>query len=222
MIAIIFDIAFIILKNNKKQEQDNAGNITDSNQNLVKVELEDLNLCKYFATKFQTDCKNEEYIYVELTQEQIDSVTIIDQDNEAYPVNYLLLDAQSLKELENFKNLTGLGRWVSKSDLTPLANLTNLESLYLRGENISNIDALSNLSSLEILSLNYTKVSNLNALSNLKKLKSLSIGDTNVKDVSPLSSLSNLEYLLIYGTKVSDLTPLDNITDLTIDTTGGM
>ncbi len=100
------------------------------------------------------------------------------------------------------------------SDLTPLANLTNLESLDLYGTEVSDLTPLANLTNLEYLGLYGAEVSDLTPLANLTNLEVLSIDGTEVSDLTPLANLTNLEDLYLDDTEVSDLTPLANLMNL--------
>ncbi len=64
------------------------------------------------------------------------------------------------------------------SDLSPLAELMNLERLYIRNTQLSDLSPLAELQNLELLDLNGTLVSDLSPLAELKNLGSL---DCNTK-----------------------------------------
>lgn len=100
------------------------------------------------------------------------------------------------------------------SALEGISDLTCLEYLSLRDEEISDISALSGLVNLKSLQLANTDVSDISPLSSLKDLESLYLSRTNVNDLSPLSSLKNLETLHISKTDISDVSPLSELTNL--------
>ena len=102
------------------------------------------------------------------------------------------------------------------SDLTPLANLTKLQSLDLEDTQVSDLAPLANLTKLRSLDLEDTQVSDLAPLANLTKLQSLDLDDTQVSDLTPLANLTKLQSLWLNGTPVSDLAPLANLTKLRI------
>ena len=86
-----------------------------------------------------------------------------------------------------------------------LVKLGEVELLYLRNTEVSDVSALSNLTNLEWLYFSNTEVSDVSALSKLTKLDELSLYNTKVSDVSALSNLTNLKSLSLYNTKVSDV-----------------
>jgi Leucine-rich repeat (LRR) protein len=100
------------------------------------------------------------------------------------------------------------------SDLSPLADLSSLESLDLESTPVSNIAPLSNLVSLRTLRFVGTRVSDLSPLAGLTALQLLSLVGTEVSDLSPLTNLKALQSLYLFGTKVSDVTPLAHLTAL--------
>jgi len=69
---------------------------------------------------------------------------------------------------------------------------------------ISDLSALADLKNLEKLYLNNTQGSDLSPLADLKNLEWLILIDTQVIDLSPLADLKNLNYLYIDNTKVSE------------------
>jgi NACHT domain len=77
-------------------------------------------------------------------------------------------------------------------DLTPLANLTDLQELDLSGTQVVDAAPLANLTNLETLDLSGTQVA----------------------DAAPLAKLTNLQWLYLSGTQVADAAPLANLTNL--------
>jgi hypothetical protein len=117
------------------------------------------------------------------------------------------LRCSAISELYNLKSLTidtqtGL-------DFDSLVNLTNLESLYLGGDNNSVEDArfLENMKKLEHLSVH--GVSDLKYIGGLTSLKSLSFDpDTYPLDITPLENLINLETLYLSKVNVESFDPI--------------
>ena len=85
------------------------------------------------------------------------------------------------------------------SDVSPLAGLTELRHLYIRGNNISDVSPLSELTKLEQLNLSSNNISDVSPLSGLTKLEQLDLSSNNISDVSPLSGLTKLSELLLTG-----------------------
>ncbi|MBD1872113.1 leucine-rich repeat domain-containing protein [Nodosilinea sp. FACHB-131] len=118
--------------------------------------------------------------------------------------------------LANLTNLTSLNLGFTRvSDVSALANLTNLTSLSLRYTQVSDVSALANLTNLTSLKLGSTRVSDASALANLINLTSLDLWYTWVRDVSALANLTNLTSLDLCYTQVSDVSALVNLTNLT-------
>ena len=69
---------------------------------------------------------------------------------------------------------------------------------------VSDVSPLAELKNLEFLYLNDTQVSDLSLLAELKNLTHLWLGNTQVSDLSPLAELKNLEFLYLNGLQVSD------------------
>ena len=112
-----------------------------------------------------------------------------------------------LKSLSLFGNLI--------SDLSPMANLTNLISLNLRYNNISDIFPLLGLTDLTYLNLGDNNISDISALSGLTDLTYLDLNGSNISDISALSGLTDLTELHLYANNISDISPLSGLTDLT-------
>ena len=131
-----------------------------------------------------------------------------------------------LTGLEHAVNLIGLdlgdGGWVNHewrenpiSNVSPLASLTNLESLDLGSTAVSDVSALAGLTNLEKLDLRSTAVSDVSALAGLTNLEWLDLAGTDVSDVSALAGLTNLKTLDLAVTfDVSDVSALANLTNL--------
>jgi Leucine-rich repeat (LRR) protein len=114
-----------------------------------------------------------------------------------------------LKEIEHLD----LGI-TSVRDIGPLKNLHKLQSLFLNQTKVADLTPLRELTRLKELELSYTEVKDISPLSKLEKLESLFLRDTKVDDVSPLSSLKKLKELDLQYTNVSDLSPLIGLKNL--------
>jgi hypothetical protein len=97
------------------------------------------------------------------------------------------------------------------AQLTPLAGLASLETLYLEGTQVSDLAPLAGLASLEGLYLQGTQVSDLAPLAGLANLQWLDLQGTQVSDLAPLAGLANLQSLYLEGTQVSDLAPVRRV-----------
>jgi internalin A len=124
-----------------------------------------------------------------------------------------------LSPIAGLTNLESLSLYSCKelSDLSPLAELTNLEELHLDYcTGVPDLSPLAELTNLELLSLiSCEEISDLSLLSGLTNLEELLLFScTEVSDLSPIAGLTNLEVLAISNTGVSDLSPLANMTKL--------
>ena len=99
-------------------------------------------------------------------------------------------------------------------DLTPLAGLTALETLWLSSTAVIDLTPLAGLTALETLGLDSTAVSDLTPLAGLTALETLWLDSTAVSDLTPLAGLTALERLWLNSTAVIDLTPLAGLTAL--------
>ena len=80
--------------------------------------------------------------------------------------------------------------------------------------NISDISSLADMSNLTFLNLNGNSVSDLSPLRESINLHELDLGDNSVSDISPLAGLTHLTYLALGGNSVSDISPLAGLTHL--------
>jgi internalin A len=143
-----------------------------------------------------------------LTDARLDQVAIV---SSSMPIN-------DLSGLEKCKKLTFLFVSGSISDLSPLAQLTGLQTVTIKGGKIRDLKPLAGLSNLEYLDLSNNQVADLSPLANLKKLKSLQLSNNQVKDLSPLSGLTQLETLHLDANQIADLKPLAGLKSLeTVD-----
>ena len=107
-----------------------------------------------------------------------------------------IADLRVLAELPSLRvlNLDG-----TTADVWPLARLTGLRRLSLRGGGLTDVQALGGMTALRVLD----------------------IGDNHLEDLAPLGGLSNLEALRADGTAVEDTSALDALERLRILDLGG-
>lgn len=84
-------------------------------------------------------------------------------------------------------------------DIISLKHMTNLISLDLSGNQISDLTPLSGLKDLEWLKLSNNQISDLNPLSGLKDLEFLDLSFNQISDIKPLAELTELGWLVLYG-----------------------
>lgn len=76
------------------------------------------------------------------------------------------------------------------------------------------LSPIENLTNLQTLSLSSIYANNIKPIANLKNLKELRLENTHVRDIMPLANLTNLNWLLISHTQASDIKPLSNLKNL--------
>ncbi len=122
-----------------------------------------------------------------------------------------------LSPLANLTNLTQLHIWhrevdgmppVTNLDITPLSGLINLDGLSLENNGISDISPLAGLKELQLLGLAVNTIEDLSPLTGLKKLRHLNLSANNIENFSPLAELTNLEELWIEDNPATDFSPL--------------
>lgn len=138
-----------------------------------------------------------------------------------------ILDLSPLAELEN---LVEIGFWDNGptfdtaedgiTDISVLANLPNLEVIYLSDNNIADITALEELDNMRVLWLirNNLTNSSLSPLTGKTTLRSLRIGNQRINrgitDSTVLATLPNLAWLEIQYTGLTDLSFISSLTEL--------
>ena len=118
--------------------------------------------------------------------------------------------ATNLETLELRKN--------QMSDLSPLSGLKSLKEVWIQGETVSDLSPFAGLTDLEGLSVWQISIKDLSPLKGLTKLRWLSLGHNSksVPNVAPLAGLRSLKRLQLYGMGISDISPLANLTGLKI------
>jgi len=118
----------------------------------------------------------------------------------------LFAHAKQLKELF-------LGRG-EIDDLSPIAGLTQLETLRASMNPIKDIGPLEKMTKMDRLDLALTQVSDLTPLAGMTELTFLMLDNTQVEDLTPLGKLTKLERLDVQRTKVKDFRPLAGLKSL--------
>jgi len=76
--------------------------------------------------------------------------------------------------------------WSHVDDISPLASLTNLETVTLDGNQISDISPLASLTSLTRLYFDENQINDISPLASLTGLTELSLEHNEISDISPL------------------------------------
>jgi len=90
-----------------------------------------------------------------------------------------------------------------KGALTP-EDYRKVKGLDLQAKGITDITPLARLTELETLMLSYNKIEELKALKGLVKLKRLHLGDNRVVDIRPLAGMKRMEWLYLEKNKIRD------------------
>ena len=127
-----------------------------------------------------------------------------------------------VSDLTQFPNLTSLNlNWALYDgddvfDLSPLADLTKLEYLYVCCDNINDISALAGMTNMKDLWIwGNGNISDISALAGMTKLESIWMKGNKISDISVLANMKNLTYLCMEDNQVADLSPLAGLSKLT-------
>ncbi len=121
-----------------------------------------------------------------------------------------------LTGLQSATNLTTLLLWDNQiSDIWPIAGLTNLTHLFLGNNQIMDISALSGLTNLTSLFLNGNQITDISPLSGLTNLTGLYLWDNQISNISAVSGLTNLTELFVSDNQVSDISAVSRLANLT-------
>lgn len=140
-----------------------------------------------------------------------------------------ILYLEGIQHLKNLKTLTLIDNRIQ--DVTPLKNLTRLQELNLRNNEITNLEdinlaALKDLPELKVLSLRHnvvrhedssqTRISDVSVLKDFHQLESLELRDNHINDITPLQNLTQLKVLDISQNplKEGDISPLRELVGL--------
>ena len=109
----------------------------------------------------------------------------------------------------------GLG-YVGLRELDPkiIKLLTNIVTLYLGSNQISDISILGSLTSLQHLVLSSNQISDISILGSLTSLQHLVLSVNQISDISILGSLTSLQHLVLSVNQISDVSILGSLTGL--------
>ena len=91
------------------------------------------------------------------------------------------------------------------SDISPVKNLKNLTHLKLKDNQVSDISPITELMNLEILEIEHNEISDIFPLAGLINLHHLDISDNPFSDISPIVGLINLEVINFTNKNVGDI-----------------
>ena len=134
--------------------------------------------------------------------------------------NYVVSD---LTEISKFTELTNLSVGLDQKqvpdgmdvtyigDISPLANLTKLESLSLSGNHISDLTPIVSLDSLKDLSVTHAALGDISPVANMKNLESVNFFFNGIENVAPLTAIPTLKYIHLDYNYIQDLTPFASL-----------
>ena len=97
---------------------------------------------------------------------------------------------------------------VDVRDLSPLASLTNLESVQLIETEFPDLASLSRIPTLRRVDLCRVRLGRATALKGLSQIRELNLDSAKLNDLTPLASLTNVRRLSLANMEVADLSPL--------------
>ena len=117
-----------------------------------------------------------------------------------------------ISPLANFTDLQSLDLAEMRvSDLSPIKNLAKLRSLYLGGTPVSDLSPLMNLSALQSLVLSEMKIRNFEVITKLINLQSIELWNIKGIDIGLLANLRKLQSLILFEPEFSDLARLSTL-----------
>lgn len=137
----------------------------------------------------------------------------------------LEIGRSKVPDLSFVQNMTQLKRItvsdIEDTDLAYFKNEKNLESVWLEGYRIRNLEGLSGTEHLQRLSLTEKEKDaakrgtvSLEVLSEMEELQSLTLVRIKAEDITPISGLSNLEELILVDIGLEDIQCLASLTNL--------
>lgn len=126
-------------------------------------------------------------------------------------------DSVGLSDIRQMSSITELDLSNNQfvQTIEPLARLTNLQKLNLRGTTVVDLSPIRNLTELVEVDVSHTKVTDISVLKYANKITHINIEGTPVTDISVVKKMTALQHLDASGTKAGDLTPLMELIALT-------
>jgi internalin A len=122
---------------------------------------------------------------------------------------------RSLRGLDRLTNLASLGvRSNEITDLTPLANLHKLAKVTLTDNRVTDLTPLAGLPALSDLGLSGNAITDLTPLTRVRTLRFLGLNQNQISNLAPLAGLTALDTLDASENQISDVTPLAHLPQL--------
>lgn len=144
--------------------------------------------------------------------ELYDLLAILDQDM-VNNKDYVLVNDEKFFIINNTLKLSNC-KIKQISNIEGLCNYTNLEYLYLSGNNIQEIEGLNSLENLLILDLSNNGITELKGLCYLQNLKYLDLSYNPIKKIEGLETLKDLMILILSGNYIEEIEGLENLSNL--------
>ncbi|MEZ5402022.1 MAG: leucine-rich repeat domain-containing protein [Bryobacteraceae bacterium] len=133
-------------------------------------------------------------------------------------ISTLTARGKAIKSLEGLEKCTALAMLEifdgQVTDLTPIANLTNIQSLTFKNNRIADAAPLAGLTKLQYIDLSGNQIASAQPFSKLEALNSLFLSGNKIADAAPLAGLKRLWSLYLDGNHVKDVTALGGLKNL--------
>ncbi len=96
----------------------------------------------------------------------------------------------------------------TKTDISALGSLTQLEELSLDNNQISDISLLKGFTNLKVVSLERNNITDICPLENCRKLQEVWLTNNNITFIGTLKFCQNLEEVSLGGNNITDISPL--------------
>jgi len=185
---------------------------------IINESLDELYTTSYFAKKYYSD---DEISSLFDKQELSDIQKIIHpkefMKNFTRKYDHLqpvkdIADIEELKTLTDITSLNLIQNYIT--EIKGLEEFTYLRELVLNMNEIEEIKNLEHLRHLRYLSLSGNHISKIKGLKNLTKLEFLFLGDNQIAKIEGLEHLRKLKVLSLWDNKINIIEGLENLTNL--------
>lgn len=120
----------------------------------------------------------------------------------------------SITELDLGWSRSGVS-YLTNEDIIPLKYMTNLTTLCLSNNQITDLSPLANLTNLTNLRINFNQITDISPLASLTNLQELNVGSNQITNISSVAGLVNLTDFRAHNNRIIDITALSELTKLT-------
>ncbi|MBN2411203.1 leucine-rich repeat domain-containing protein, partial [candidate division KSB1 bacterium] len=151
----------------------------------------------------------------------LEDITLLDGLEHCKNLVYLEMGLQNITDISALETLTklkrvGLDQNRKIENITPLANLTDLEWLNLDSNLIEDISPLKNLTKLIYLNLQYNSITDISVLKNIKNLRELWMSQASINDLFYISHMNKLEHLWLNKCGINNIINITNLTNIKV------